>query len=95
MKLWQPTALAQAAVLALGAVLSTGAAAQSSSDVLKELQALKARVAELEDKLKAADAKPAGSQWGMTPDQVGELNRVTVKTDAMEDARDASCLKLL
>jgi hypothetical protein len=95
MKLWQPTALAQAAVLALGAVLSTGAAAQSSSDVLKELQALKARVAELEDKLKAADAKPAGSQWGMTPDQVGELNRVTVKTEAMEDARDASGLKLL
>ncbi len=95
MKLWQPTALAQAAVLALGAVLCGGAAAQSNSDVLKELQALKAKVAELEDKLKAADTKPAGTQWGMTPDQVGELNRITVKTEAMEDARDDSGLKLL
>ncbi|MEY2688896.1 MAG: hypothetical protein RL375_3094 [Pseudomonadota bacterium] len=95
MKHWQPTALAQAAALALGVVLSGGAAAQSSSDVLKELQALKARVAELEDKLKAADAgKPAGAQWGMTPEQLGEFNRVAVKTEAMEDARDAAGLKL-
>ena len=67
--------------------------AQSSADILKELQALKAKVTELENKLKAQEsAKP---QWGMTPEQARELNRVTVKTEAMEDSRDASGLKLL
>jgi hypothetical protein len=94
MKFWQPTALAQAAVLALGAGFAGGAAAQSTADLLKELQELKKRVAELEAKQKAPDAKPAG-QWGMTPEQAAEFNRIAVKTEAMEDARDASGLKLL
>jgi hypothetical protein len=97
MKLWQPTALAQAAALALGAAFSSGAAAQSTADLLKELQALKARVAELEAKQKAPAeaAKPASAQWGMTPEQTAEFNRIAVKTEAMEDARDAAGLKLL
>ena len=73
------------------------ALAQSNAEVLSELQALKARVAELEAQLKAQAARPAptGAQWGMTPDQARELNRITVKTEAMEDARDASGLKML
>ena len=95
MKFWQPTALAQAAVLALGASFAGGAAAQSTADLLKELQELKKRVAELEAKQKAPDAKPAAGQWGMTPEQAAEFNRISVKTEAMEDARDASGLKLL
>ena len=95
MKFWQTTALAQAAVLALGAGFASGAAAQSTADLLKELQELKKRVAELEAKQKAPDAKPAAGQWGMTPEQAAEFNRIAVKTEAMEDARDASGLKLL
>lgn len=96
MKLWQPTALAQAAALALGTVFCGGAAAQSNADLLKEIQALKARVAELEAKQKTGDAaKPTQAQWGMTPEQTAEFNRIAVKAEALEDARDASGLKLL
>jgi hypothetical protein len=86
MKFWQPTALAQAAVLALGASFASGAAAQSAADLLKEIQELKNRVAELEGKQKAAEsAKPAAGQWGMTPEQAAEFNRIAVKTEATED----------
>jgi hypothetical protein len=92
MKVWQPTALAQAAVLALGASFASGAAAQSNADLIKEIQELKKRVAELEGKQKAA---PAAGQWGMTPEQAAEFNRIAVKSEAMEDARDAMGLKNL
>ncbi|EHR71487.1 Protein of unknown function (DUF3138) [Burkholderiales bacterium JOSHI_001] len=81
----RPTPLVLA--LALAAVLPLPAAAQSNAEVLKELQALKAKVAELENKLKAADEKKP--EWGMTPEQAKELNRVTIKTEALEDQRDA------
>jgi hypothetical protein len=94
MKLWQPTALAQAAALALGATLCGGAAAQSNADLLKEIQALKARVAELEGKQPAAGAAaPATPQWGMTPEQSAEFNRIAVKTEATEDNIEAWGLK--
>jgi hypothetical protein len=70
--------------------------AQSNAEVLNELRALRDRVTELESKLKAAEAKtPAAGQWGMTPEQARELSRVTVKTEALEDSRDASGLRLL
>jgi hypothetical protein len=83
--------------LTLAMTAAFPALAQSNAEVLSELQALKARVAELEAQLKAQAARPApaGAQWGMTPDQARELNRITVKTEAMEDARDASGLKML
>lgn len=68
------------------------AGAQTSDAVLKELQALKARVEQLESQLKAA-RPPAGAQWGMSPEQAAELNRVVVKTEAMEDSRDAAGFK--
>lgn len=94
MKTWQPTRAAQAVLLAFGATLAGGASAQSMADLLAELQALKARVAELEgrQKVAAATAPPAG-QPGMTPEQAADFNRVAVKTEAMEDARDAMGLK--
>ena len=86
MKFWQPTALAQAAVIALGASFASGASAQSAADLIKEIQELKKRVAELEGKQKAAEsAKPAAGQWGMTPEQAAEFNRIAVKTEATED----------
>lgn len=85
-------------VLALAAAFPTAALAQSSDELLKELRALKEKVAELEKKLEARPAAAAASgerQWGMTPEQVAELNRVAVKAEALEDGRDAAGLKLL
>ena len=82
--------------LALALAAAFPAMAQSNADILKELQALKAKVAELEGKLNAQGAaKPSTPQWGMTPDQVRELNRVAIKTEALEDAVEAQGLKTL
>ena len=86
----RPTLLAVALACAFPAM------AQSNAEVLNELRALRERVSDLENKLKAAEAKtPAAGQWGMTPEQARELNRVTVKTEALEDSRDAAGLRLL
>ncbi len=93
MKTHPITAIAQAAALAIGATFAAGSFAQSPADLLREIQALKDRVAELEGK-KPAGA-PSAAQWGMTPEQSAEFNRIAVKAEAMEDARDASGLKLL
>ena len=93
MKTHPITAIAQATALAIGATFGFGAFAQSPADLLREIQALKDRVAELEGK--KATGTPASAQWGMTPEQSAEFNRIAVKTEAMEDARDASGLKLL
>ena len=83
-------------LLALALSCAFPVLAQSNADVLTELRALRDRVAELENKLKAAEAKaPAAGQWGMTPEQARELNRVTVKTEALEDSRDAAGLRQL
>jgi hypothetical protein len=72
------------------------AAAQSNAEVLNELKALRDRVADLEKKLQAAEAaKPKDGQWGMTPEQARELNRITVKTEALEDSREAQGMKNL
>ncbi len=82
MKAFLPTMLA----LALAAAFPLAAQAQSNADLLKELQTLKERMGELEKKLQAAEAnKP---QWGMTPEQAAEFNRISVKTEALEDSRD-------
>jgi len=83
-------------LLALALTCAFPAMAQTNAEVLNELRALRDRVADLENKLKAAEAKaPVAGQWGMTPEQARELNRVTVKSEALEDARDASGLRLL
>ncbi|MES2716271.1 MAG: DUF3138 family protein [Pseudomonadota bacterium] len=91
MKLFPVTALA----LALAAAFP--AQAQSNADILKELQALKDKVAELESKLKAQEAKlpPAAGQWGMSTEQARELNRATLKAEATEDAMEAQGLRML
>lgn len=81
--------IAAASVLALGSALP--ARAQSQAELLNELKALKDRVGELEKKLQAAESKKP--QWGMTPEQAQELNRVSVKTEALEDARDQAGFK--
>ena len=86
------------ALTALAAALACAfpARAQSNAEVLNELKALRDRVSELERKLQTAEAaKPKEGQWGMTPEQARELNRVTVKAEALEDSRDAQGLKNL
>jgi Protein of unknown function (DUF3138) len=88
-KLLRLTVLAAAACSALSAF-----AQPSNAELLNELKALRDRVTELENRLKAAEAtKPKEGQWGMTPDQARELSRVTVKTEAIEDSRDAAGFK--
>ena len=93
MKTLRPTALAFALALAFGAA---PVFAQSNADVLKELAALKARIAELEKKLATVPPAPENGeapQWGMTPEQVAEFNKLVVKSEAMEDAHEAGGLK--
>jgi hypothetical protein len=89
-----PAAIAfTAAVAALaGLVPAAPAVAQTNAQLLEELRALRDRVTELEKKLaekgKAAPAAapPPAPQWGMTPEQVRELNRVAVKAEAIQDS---------
>ena len=78
MRLATPTAL----VIALATALPV--AAQGNEELLKELRALRDRVAELERRVQTPPA-PAPGQWGMTPEQVRELNRVTIKAEALQD----------
>ncbi len=85
----------QISLLALAAAVAFPVAAQSNEEMLKKFEALQQRVDQLEKELKEAKARPGGTaaapgtpQWGMTPEQAAELNRLTVKVEAMEDARD-------
>jgi hypothetical protein len=78
MNRFAPTALALALASALPAF------AQSNEELLKELKALRDRVAELEKKAAAPAAQPG--QWGMTPEQARELNRIAVKTESLQDS---------
>jgi hypothetical protein len=78
-------------LLALAATASFPAAAQSNAELLEAVKKLTDRVTSLEQQLKEAQAKPAAPgmpQWGMTPEQAAELNRLTVKVEALEDSRD-------
>jgi hypothetical protein len=73
--------------IALGIAASFPVMAQSNAELLQELKALKDRVLELEKKLHAAPAPApaAAGQWGMTPEQARELNRVSIKAEALQD----------
>ena len=86
MKNWKLANLTVAILAAFPAV----SFAQSNADVLTELRALRERVADLEKKLSAAEAaKPAGAQWGMTPQQIADFNRIATKAEATEDNNEA------
>ncbi len=85
-----------ALALALFAAFPSLALAQSNDVLMKELKALKDRVTQLEEALKAKGMPAeADKQWGMTPQQLQEFNRVSVKTEALEDAVEAQGLKSL
>lgn len=83
--------------LALATSFAPLAYADPTQDLLNELQALKARMAELERKLEsvAAKAEPAAPAVaaGMTAEQQEDFNRIAVKTEALEDAQEASGMK--
>jgi hypothetical protein len=79
--------------LCLALAAAFPAAAQTNEELLKELRTLRDRVNELERKLQQAPtaaapaaAAPAPGQWGMTPEQARELNRVTVKAEGLQDS---------
>lgn len=92
-----PTLKLKRLVVALAAAGPGLALAQSNAELLQELQALKARIGELEKKLQSGETKPAApaAPSGMTPEQTQEFNRIAVKTEALEDNRDAMGLKNL
>ncbi len=73
------------AAAAAAACLSLPVAAQGSDELLKELKALRERVEQLERQVKAQPAAPKPGEWGMTPEQARELNRIAVKTEALQD----------
>ena len=90
---WKPAAL----TLALAAAFPGIALAQSAATLLKELKALQDRITELEKKLAERPAPPPPpppaapppapeKQWGMTPEQLQDFNRISVKTEALEDS---------
>lgn len=79
----RPALTAIAAAIIAGASLP--AAAQSNDELLKELKALRERVEQLEKQVKAQPATPKPGEWGMTPEQAKELNRIAVKTEALQD----------
>jgi Protein of unknown function (DUF3138) len=78
-----PVALAVALLAA--SLMPAAAWADTNDELLKELRALKARVAELEKKVEEQAAAPKG----MTPEQQQDFNRIAVKAEAMEDSRDS------
>ncbi len=89
-----------AMTLAIASAYPSAALAQSNDELLKELRALRDRVNQLEERLKANEAKPAAgaaaggtAQWGMTPQQAQDFNRIAVKTEALEDSTEAMGLK--
>jgi hypothetical protein len=88
----QPTAIRLAVAVLLLAFEAAPALAQSNADLLNEIKALKARIEELEKKVKAVPEPPAdGStpQWGMTPEQFADYNKLVVKTEALEDSQES------
>lgn len=85
MKAVRPTLLAAALLAAFPAF------AQNNQQLLEELRTLRERVNQLERKLNEKPATPAPApapapgQWGMTPEQAKELNRISVKTESLQD----------
>jgi hypothetical protein len=80
---------AKFAALAAALAAAFPAAAQSNAEIMDELKALRARVNDLEKQLKEAQSKPPPAapapQWGMTPEQAAEFNRIAVKTESLQD----------
>ena len=72
-----------AALAGIGLAAPLWAQAQSSADLLKELQALKTRVEQLEAQVKTQQET---SKNNVDP---VEFNRISVKTESLEDSFEA------
>jgi Protein of unknown function (DUF3138) len=81
----RPFKLSVLATALITAALVAPAIAQTNEEILKELRALKSRVEQLEEQLKAEQAKPKV--------EAAEFNRIAVKAEALEDAIEAQGLK--
>jgi hypothetical protein len=73
--------------IAAAALVTTAlpAAAQAQEALLQEIKALRERVEQLERQARTQPAAPKPGEWGMTPEQARELNRIAVKTEALQD----------
>jgi hypothetical protein len=80
-----PTVLRAVAAAAALVATALPAAAQGSDALLQEIKALRDRVEQLERQVRAQPAAPKPGEWGMTPEQARELNRIAVKTEALQD----------
>ena len=83
--------LVAALVASAGLSAASLAHAQSNQDLLKELQALKDRIQQLEDKLQQNAAAPALPAEPAV--SVQDFNRVSMKVEAAEDAQETSGTK--
>ena len=94
MKLWQPTALALLRAR-LARLRRRPPRRRPTTELLKELQALKERV----DRAREASRRPPRPRprrrgaVGHDARAGAEFNRIAVKTEALEDARDATGFK--
>jgi hypothetical protein len=79
--------------LALLAAFPFAVQSQSIDDLRREQKALKEKVDALERKLKDAETKPATG--GMTEQEKQDFNRISVKTEALEDSQEAMGFRLL
>ncbi len=80
-----------ALIAACGVALPTLAIAQTPAELSQQLQRMQEAMAAMQariNELEAAQKPKAGQQWGMTPDQVKQLNRTTVKADSLEEAQE-------
>jgi hypothetical protein len=80
-----PTVLRAVAAAAALVATALPAAAQGNDALLQEIKALRDRVEQLERQVRAQPAAPKPGEWGMTPEQARELNRIAVKTEALQD----------
>jgi Protein of unknown function (DUF3138) len=80
-----------ALITACGVALPMLALAQTPAELSQQMQRMQEAMAAMQariNELEAAQKPKDGQQWGMTPDQVKQLNRTTVKADSLEEAQE-------
>ncbi len=80
-----------ALIAACSVALPTLALAQTPAELSQQMQRMQEAMAAMQariNELEAAQKPRDGQQWGMTPDQVKQLNRTTVKADSLEEAQE-------
>lgn len=83
----------KAVLLTTLALTGLPAHAQTDSDAARQVKALQERVSALERRLEAAESVAPTVVPAVATEQAQELARIGVKTEALEDSRDASGFK--